>query len=200
MEVFNEYLVVEERKKGLIQFCVMRNDKGDSHYIQMPEETYLAYVSVNVDLDSPYFRFGYTSLTTPTTIYDYELATRKKILKKQQEVIGGYRSDDYKSERIWAKAEDGQMVPISLVYKKSAFKTKGNPLLLYGYGSYGHVVDATFSPARLSLLDRGFVFAIAHIRGGEYLGRKWYEDGKLLQKRNTFTDFIACGKYLIQEG
>ncbi|MCR9085042.1 MAG: prolyl oligopeptidase family serine peptidase, partial [Cyclobacteriaceae bacterium] len=139
-------------------------------------------------------------LVTPASIFDYHMVTREKTLLKQQEVVGGYDSTLYESARIWAQAEDGVMVPISLVYKKSSFQPDGsNPLLLYAYGSYGYSSDAYFSSNRLSLLDRGFVFAIAHVRGGEDLGRKWYEDGKLLKKQNTFTDFIACAKHLINE-
>ncbi|MEJ6545281.1 MAG: prolyl oligopeptidase family serine peptidase, partial [Flavobacteriaceae bacterium] len=150
--------------------------------------------------DSEILRFGYNSMTTPASVYDYNMATRSKELLKQQEVLGGnFKEDNYASQRVWATAKDGVKVPISLVYRKDTPLDGSSPLLQYGYGSYGHTSDPYFSTVRLSLLDRGFVYAIAHIRGGEYLGRPWYDDGKLLSKRNTFTDFIACSEFLISE-
>ncbi|MBT7239631.1 MAG: S9 family peptidase, partial [Flavobacteriaceae bacterium] len=163
-------------------------------------ETYTAYVGTNPDFDSEILRFGYNSMTTPASVYDYNMATRSKELLKQQEVLGGnFKEDNYASQRVWATAKDGVKVPISLVYRKDTPLDGSSPLLQYGYGSYGHTSDPYFSTVRLSLLDRGFVYAIAHIRGGEYLGRPWYDDGKLLSKRNTFTDFIACSEFLISE-
>ncbi|MEJ2229994.1 MAG: prolyl oligopeptidase family serine peptidase [Nitrospirales bacterium] len=151
-------------------------------------------------MDTPYLRFGYTSMTTPMTIYDYHMETREKTLLKQEEVLGDFQISHYQTERLSAPASDGHAVPISLVYRKGFIRNGTHPLLLYGYGSYGASMDASFSSPRLSLLDRGFVYALAHIRGGEELGRQWYEDGKLLQKKNTFTDFIACAEFLIQQG
>jgi oligopeptidase B len=156
---------------------------------------------VNPDFDTDVLRYSYTSLTTPNSVYDYDMNTRKSTLLKQQEVVGGYTVSNYKSERIYAKAKDGTLVPISLVYNSTVTKPGRNtPLLLYGYGSYGASMDPYFSSTRLSLLDRGFIFAIAHIRGGQEMGRQWYEDGKLLKKMNTFTDFNSCAEHLINTG
>jgi oligopeptidase B len=159
----------------------------------------MAYFGDNQDYNSLTLRYGYTSFTTPNSTYDYNLVTRDKKLMKQQEIIGGYDASLYVSERLYATAIDGTKVPISLVYKKGFKKDGKSPLLLYSYGSYGSSSDAGFSSTRLSLLDRGFVFAIAHIRGGQEMGRQWYEDGKMMKKKNTFTDFIDCGKFLITE-
>lgn len=200
LEIFSNYVVVEERKDGLTQFRIKDLDAKEEHILEMGEESYMAYTSTNRDYDAPFFRFGFTSLKTPSSVFDYDMKTRKKTLQKQQKVIGGHSPEDYETKRLHAKALDGTSVPMSIVYKKGITLNGNNPTLLYGYGSYGHVVDPSFSPARLSLLDRGFVFAIAHIRGGEDLGRVWYEDGKLLKKINTFTDFIACGEFLIEQG
>ena len=200
LEIFKNHLVLEERKNGLTLLRIQAWDGSAEHYLEFPEETYTAYTGSNPDFDSQTLRYGYTSLTVPSSVYDYDMDTRKQELKKQAEVVGGYDSTLYASERIWAKADDGTEIPISLVYKKSKRNTDGNPLLLYGYGSYGSTIDPYFSSVRLSLLDRGFIFAIAHIRGGQYLGRSWYEDGKMLHKKNTFTDFINCGELLIQKG
>lgn len=197
VEVFDDYLVLTERKGGLTQFRVMNQKQNEHYIIDMGEETYTVYASTNVDFSTDVFRFGFSSLKTPNTIFDYNLSDQTKEIKKQTKVIGGHNPDNYVTKRLHATANDGTKVPMSLVYKKGTELNGENPTLLYGYGSYGHVVDPYFSPARLSLLDRGFVFAIAHIRGGEDLGRTWYEDGKLLNKRNTFTDFINCGEFLI---
>lgn len=199
VDLFKEYLVLEERSNGLNQIRIKNWTNSAEHYLEFPEKTYTASTGNNPDFDSEILRFGYSSLTTPASVFDYNMASRERELKKQMEVVGGYNSDDYQSERIWAKAKDGVDIPISLVYKKSLKKESGNPLLLYGYGSYGATIDPSFSSTRLSLLDRGFIFAIAHIRGGEYLGRNWYDTGKMLQKKNTFTDFIACGEKLIED-
>ncbi len=199
-ELFSRYLVTQERSNGLTQIQV-KPWESEGFSLQFDDETYTAWISTNPEFDTDTLRFGYNSLVTPSSVYDFDMISGEKILLKQQEVIGGHDPGDYHSERIWAKAEDGASVPISLVYKKSLFsKTNQNPLLLYSYGSYGYSMDAYFSSNRLSLLDRGFVFAIAHIRGGEDLGRHWYEQGKMLNKRNTFTDFIACAEHLISEG
>ncbi len=198
-DLFSKYLVTQERSNGLTEIHIQPWE-GEGHSLAFEDETYTAYVGTNPEFDTNILRFGYNSLVSPSSIYDYHMVTRQKTLLKQQEVVGGHEPSNYHSERIWAKAADGVLVPISLVYQKSAFsKTGKNPVLLYAYGSYGYSMDAYFSSNRLSLLQRGFVFAIAHIRGGEDLGRAWYEDGKLLKKKNTFTDFIACAEHLIQQ-
>ncbi len=198
-DLFSKYLVTQERSNGLTQIRI-QPWAGEGHSLAFEDETYTAYVGTNPEFDTEVLRFGYNSLVSPSSVYDYHMATRHKTLLKQQEVVGGHDPNAYHSERIWAKAADGVLVPISLVYQKSTFfKTGKNPLLLYAYGSYGYSMDAYFSSNRLSLLQRGFVFAIAHIRGGEDLGRAWYEDGKLLKKKNTFTDFIACAEHLVKQ-
>lgn len=199
VEEFKDFLVVTERKNGLIQLRVRSLHDGSEHYIDFGEPAYLAYVGNNPEYNSSTLRFGYTSMTTPSSTFDYNMDTRDKKLMKQQEVVGGYNKDNYVTERIYATAKDGTKVPISLVYKKGLKKDGSAPLLLYGYGSYGSSQDAGFSSARLTLLDRGFVYAIAHIRGGQEMGRQWYEDGKMFKKKNTFTDFIDCGEYLVQQ-
>ena len=197
-DLFSKFLVTQERSMGLTQIRI-KPWEAEGYSLPFDDETYTAYVGMNPEFDTTLLRFGYNSLVSPSSVYDYDMVTRQKTLLKQQEVVGGHDPSDYHSERIWAKAADGVLVPISLVYKKSTFKKDGNqPLLLYAYGSYGYSMDPYFSSNRLSLLQRGFVFAIAHIRGGEDLGRAWYEDGKLLKKKNTFTDFIACAEHLIQ--
>ncbi len=199
-ELFREHLVIEERQQGLIHLRVIPHASGCGHELDFGEPAYLATLGDNFEIDTPYLRFGYTSMTTPMTIYDYHMETREKVLLKQEEVLGDFHISHYQTERLSAPAADGTMIPISLVYRKGFSNNGLHPLLLYGYGSYGASMDATFSSARLSLLDRGFVYALAHIRGGEELGRQWYEGGKLLQKKNTFTDFIACAEFLIQQG
>lgn len=198
--VFSQYLAVTERNEGLIRLRVMRWDATEDYYVDFGEPTYLAYLSTNVDFETSKLRYGYTSLTTPNSIYDFDMASREKNLLKQQEVVGGYDPAGYISERVYATSHDGVKVPVSLVYKKGVVKDGNNPLVLYGYGSYGASMDAYFSSSRLSLLDRGFVYAITHIRGGEEMGRQWYENGKMLHKKNTFHDFIACGEFMIAEG
>ncbi len=199
-DVFKEYLVTEERENGLNRINIKRWDGTAEHSIEFGEDTYSAWVGTNPEYDTQTLRYGYTSLTVPASIIDYQMDSREKKVMKQQEVVGGYDSSLYQSKRIWATADDGVKVPISLVFRKDTRNEEtGNPLLLYGYGSYGATIDPGFSSTRLSLLDRGFVFAIAHIRGGQYLGRQWYENGKMLHKRNTFTDFIACAESLIEQ-
>ncbi|MDH5575410.1 MAG: S9 family peptidase [Nitrospirota bacterium] len=199
-ELFQNYLVVEERMQGLIHLRILPSQGGTEHELDFGEPAYMAALGDNCEADSPYLRFGYTSMTTPMTIYDYHMETREKILLKQEKVLGGFQITHYQTERLLAPALDGNSIPISLVYRKGFVRNGTHPLLLYGYGSYGASMDASFSSPRLSLLDRGFVYALAHIRGGEELGRQWYEDGKLLQKKNTFTDFIACAEFLAQQG
>ncbi|MBW7952154.1 MAG: S9 family peptidase [Chitinophagaceae bacterium] len=195
---FKDFIVVAERKNGLVQLRIRNLKNSEEHYIDFGEPAYSASISYTPEYNSSVVRYNYTSLITPSSVYDYEMNTKKKELKKQQEVFG-YNAKDYVTERLYATAKDGTKVPISLVYKKG-FKKDGNaPLLLYGYGSYGNSIDAGFSSTRLSLLNRGFAFAIAHIRGGQEMGRQWYEDGKMFHKKNTFTDFIDCAEYLVKE-
>lgn len=198
MEIFQDYLVLSERKNGITQLRI-RPWEGKEHYIDFGEDAYLAYTDTNPEFDTEVLRIGYQSMTTPPTTYDYNMKTKGMELLKQQEVLGGFDPEDYVTERLYAKARDGVTVPISIVYHKDFKKDGTQPLLLYGYGSYGASMDPYFSSARLSLLDRGFAFAIAHIRGGEEMGRHWYEDGKLMNKKNTFNDFIDCGEYLVAE-
>ena len=198
-EVFDDFLAAAERKDGLIRVRVRQWKGGEEHYLDFGEPTYLAYISHNPNVDSTVLRYGYTSMTTPSSTYDYDMLERTKTLLKQDEVLGGFDSANYVTERLDATAQDGVKVPISLVYRKGTALDGTSPLMLYGYGSYGNSIDATFRSDRLSLLDRGFVYAIAHVRGGEEMGRSWYEDGKLLKKKNTFTDFIDCADHLIRE-
>jgi oligopeptidase B len=200
IEIFKDFLVIEERENGLNRIRIMPWSGEGEYYLPFESETYTAYTSSNVDFNTDVLRYGYQSMTTPSSIIDFNMKTKTKEILKEQQVLGGkFDKNHYTEERVWATAEDGTKVPISMVYRKGLKKDGSNPLLQYAYGSYGHSMDATFSSTRLTLLDRGFVFAIAHIRGGEDLGRQWYEDGKLLKKKNTFTDFIDCSKFLIDE-
>ncbi len=202
LTLFDDFLVLSERKDGLTRLRVRPWAEGETaHYIGFDDSAYVVYVGQNPNPDTGTLRFVYQSPTTPETTYDYDMASRERTLLKQEAVLGGFSSAAYRAERLWAPARDGERVPVSLVYRKDLFQKDGtNPLLLYGYGSYGHSIDPGFSSTRLSLLDRGFVFAIAHIRGSQTLGRRWYEDGKLLTKKNTFTDFIDAAEYLAAEG
>ncbi|MEE4258214.1 MAG: S9 family peptidase [Bacteroidales bacterium] len=200
IDVFETYFVASERKNGLPEFRIIDQQNENDFYLNFEEDDYFAYTSGNKDYTSRKLRYNYTSLKTPTTVYNYNIETREQELLKQYEVLGDYNPDDYVTERLYATARDGVKVPISIIYKKG-FKKDGNqPLLLYGYGSYGYSMESSFRSSRLSLIDRGFAFAIAHVRGGEEMGRYWYEDGKLLKKKNTFFDFIDCGEFLTQEG
>jgi oligopeptidase B len=199
VEVFKDHMVISERKGGITMLKIRPWDGNNEHYIAFGEESYTAYVSVNPDFDTQLLRVSYTSLTTPSSTYDYDIKAKKLNLLKQQEVLGVFNREDYISERKMVKAQDGTLIPISIVYKKGFKKDGTRPVLLYGYGSYGYSMDPYFSSARLSLLDRGFGFAIAHIRGGQEMGRQWYENGKFLKKKNTFTDFIDCGDFLVKE-
>lgn len=199
IDVFKNFLVVSERKNGLNQLRII-SWNGEEHYLAFDNETYTTYTTTNVDFDTDILRYGYQSLTTPPSIIDYNMVTRQSEVKKEQEVLGGtFDKQNYESKRIWATAKDGVQIPMSIVYKKGVIQNGTNPVLQYGYGSYGHTIEPTFSVSRLSLLDRGFICVISHVRGGEYMGRVWYEDGKLLKKKNTFTDFIACSEFLIAE-
>ncbi len=200
IEIFRNYLVVEERSNGLNHIRIMPWSGAGEYYLPFGSETYNAYTTTNVDFDTDVLRYSYQSLATPSSVIDFNMTTKEKEIKKEQQVLGGkFDKNNYIEERIWATATDGTKVPISMVYRKELKKDGKNPLLLYAYGSYGITMDTYFSSTRLSILDRGFVFAIAHIRGGEDLGRQWYEDGKLLKKKNTFTDFIDCSKHVIKE-
>lgn len=199
IDIFKNYLVVSERSKASTQLRIIDQGTNEEHYLDFGEPAYTLYSSTNLDFDTDLLRYGYTSLTTPNSTYDYNMKTRERKLLKQQEVVGGYTPADYQTERLWATAGDGTQIPVSIVYKKGIKKEGTNPTLLYGYGSYGASMDPTFSSTRLSLLNRGFVYAIAHIRGGQEMGRQWYEDGKMFKKKNTFTDFIDCAEFLIDE-
>ena len=199
VHAFRDYLAIEERDRGLSQIRIHHFPTGQGHTIEFPEPVYSADLGPNAEFDTKVLRFHYTSLVTPACVFDYDMETRERVLKKQQEVLGGYDPAQYQSERVYAKAADGTEVPISIVYKKGFHRDGSAPLLLYGYGSYGISIDPTFSSDRLSLLDRGIGYAIAHIRGGGDLGKPWHEDGRLLVKMNTFTDFIASAEHLIAE-
>jgi oligopeptidase B len=198
--LFDNHLVIDERINGLTNLRIIHLQSKEEHDIEFQDPSYTTWFSVNPEFETDQIRIGYSSLTTPNSTYVYNMNTRKRELLKQQEVLGDFDSNNYESKRFMAEARDGVRVPLSLVYKKGIELNGKNPLLLYGYGSYGHTIDPYFSAARLSLLDRGFIFAIAHIRGSEMLGRQWYEDGKLLKKMNTFTDFIDCAEFLITAG
>ena len=200
IDIFKNYLVISERDNGLNKIRIKRWDDTEDYYLPFDNETYTAYTTTNVEFDTETLRYAYNALTTPASVLEFNMKTKAKTVLKEQEVLGGkFNKDNYTSERIWATAEDGTKIPMSVVYKKGLKKDGNNPLLQYAYGSYGSTVDPYFSTIRLSLLDRGFVYVIAHIRGGEYLGRQWYEDGKLLKKKNTFSDFVACSIHLIKE-
>jgi len=199
MDFFTNYSVVYEREKGLQKMRVTDMRSGTIHYIEFPDPVYTAYANVNKVFNTKIFRFSYQSLVQPASIFDYDLNTKERKLIKQQEVLGGYDPTQYQSKRIFAKAEDGTEVPISLVYKKGVKFDGNTPLHMTGYGAYGSPTQPTFSSSRLSYLDRGVIVALAHVRGGGDMGREWYDDGKLLKKKNTFTDFIACAEHLVKE-
>lgn len=200
IEIFKNYLVVEERSNGLNKIRIMPWDKSGDYYLPFDIETYSAETNTNIDFDTDILRYGYQSLATPYSVIDFNMKTKTKEIKKEYEVLGGkFNKNNYKEERVWATAADGTKIPISVVYRKGMKKDGNNPLLLYAYGSYGYSMEPNFDSTILSLLDRGFVYAIAHIRGGEDMGRQWYEDGKLLKKKNTFTDFIDCSKFMIEQ-
>jgi oligopeptidase B len=199
IEEFKDFLAIAERKNGLTQLAIYNLKSQHQHYLDFGEVAYTVYPGINVEYNSDKLRYGYTSLVTPSSVYEYDMAKQKKILLKQQEILGGYDQTAYITERVFATARDGVQVPISIVYKKGTKLDGSAPLLQYAYGSYGASMDPTFSSNRLSLLDRGFIYALAHIRGGEEMGRQWYEDGKMMHKMNTFYDFVDCGKYLIDQ-
>ncbi len=200
IDIFKDFLVVSERTNGLNKIRIIRWDDKEDYYLPFDNETYTAFTSTNVEFNTEILRYGYNSMVTPTSTIDFNMVIKSKIVLKEQEVLGDkFNKDDYQSERIWATSKDGVKIPMSMVYRKGIKKDGTNPILMYAYGSYGHTIDPYFSSIRLSLLDRGFIYVIAHVRGGEYLGRPWYENGKLLLKKNTFTDFIECSKFLIDE-
>lgn len=199
LEVFQDFLVLHEREAGLRHIRVQAVESGEHHRIEQPEPVYTVSSGENPNFAGRTLRYNYTSLVSPPTVFDYQMESRQREMKKQDEVKG-YNPDDYRSERVWATAGDGAQIPVSLVYPKEMQLDGNNPTLLYGYGSYGISVDPTFSSSRVSLLQRGFVFAIAHIRGGGEMGRAWKENGKFLKKKNTFTDFIAAAEHLIAQG
>lgn len=199
IEIFKNFLVVSERKNGLMNIRIMEWNSNNEHYIQFNDPAYDAYAFGNPEFDTEILRYGYNSMTTPNTVYDYNMRSKEQTLMKQTEVMDpNFSPENYVCERIYVTARDGAKVPVSIVYHKDTKMDGSAPCLLYGYGSYGYSIDPSFSSVRLSLLDRGFVYAIAHIRGSQTMGRQWYEDGKLLKKKNTFYDFIDCGKYLIE--
>ena len=198
--LFDDYLVVEERRGGLIDLGIRPWSAAQTSRVDLGEVAYAAAIGANPDPATTVLRYHYSSMTTPPSVFDYDMATTERTLRKQTRVLGGFDAQNYVTERLDAEARDGTAVPISLVYRRDLRREGGNPLLLYGYGSYGASIDAGFSSDRLSLLDRGFVYAIAHVRGGQELGRAWYEGGKLTRKRNTFTDFIDSAEHLIEAG
>ena len=200
IELFDQYWVVNERENGLSRLRIMRWDDTADYYLPIEEETYSLNVSFNPEFRSNQLRYVLNSLTTPSSVIEFDMASQQKTILKTQEVLGGdFDPSHYVSKRLWADARDGSKIPISLVHHKDSQLSQTTPILQYAYGSYGHTIDPSFSSNRLSLLDRGFAFAIVHIRGGEYLGRDWYENGKLLKKKNTFYDFIDCSKFLIEQ-
>ena len=199
-ELFRDHLVLEERASGLTQIRVIPWSGGDGYYLEFTEPAYRVNLGTNLEFDTAVVRFEYTSMKTPLSIYDHDMVNRQQTLLKQEEVLGGFNAENYVTERLHVSALDGTQIPLSIVYRKGMKRDRQNPLLLYGYGAYGLSIDAAFASPRLSLIDRGFVYAIAHVRGGQELGRQWYEDGKLLKKKNTFTDFIDCAEYLVREG
>ncbi|MEM0518753.1 S9 family peptidase [Aequorivita flava] len=201
IDIFNDFLVVSERSDGLTKIRIKKWEGSEDYYLPFDNETYTAFTTQNPEFNTKILRYGYNSLNTPASVIDFNMETKEKTILKETEVLGGkFNKNNYQTERLWATAADGSKIPMSVIYRKGIKKDGTNPLLIYGYGSYGATIDPYFSTVRLSLLDRGFIFAIAHVRGGEYMGRQWYEDGKLLKKKNTFTDFIDASKYLIEQG
>ena len=200
IDLFSNHLVVHERARGLEQIRITDLSDSDTHYVEFPEPVYTFWFARNPEFETELVRFTYMSLVTPRSVYDYNMDTKERELLKEYEVLGGYDKSAYQSERIFATADDGTEIPISLVFKKGLNMDGTNPLYLSGYGAYGSSSDPYFSSHRISLLNRGFIYAIAHIRGGGEMGRQWYDDGKLLNKKNTFTDFISCAEHLITNG
>ena len=201
LELFNEYWTITERAEGLAKIRIKRWDEQEDYYLPLEGATYTVYTSTNIDFATTKLRYVYNSMTTPSSVIEFDMKDKTQTILKEQEVLGGkFDKSNYVSKRLWATAKDGVEIPISLVYRKDTSLSPDTPILQYAYGSYGSTIDPGFSTTRLSLLDRGFAFAIAHVRGGEYMGRKWYDEGKMLRKKNTFTDFIACSQFLIDQG
>jgi oligopeptidase B len=200
IDVFSDHMVTTEREGGLVHFRVRNIDAGDPRDVSFPEPVYSVFAMQNYEFRTHEFRFAYTSLITPMSVYDYNVQTGERTLLKQQPVLGGYDPANYASERIWATASDGTKVPVSIVYRKALLRNGKRPMLLEGYGSYGYANDVYFSSNNVSLLDRGLVLATAHVRGGGELGKPWHDGGRMMTKMNTFTDFIAVAEYLIAEG
>ena len=199
LEIFKNFLVINERKDGLRQIRIIEQRTQKDEYLNFDEEAYTSWISTNEEFDTNVLRFSFSSLVTPISTFDYNMKTKERTLLKQNEVVGGYDPKKYTSKRMYANARDGKTIPISIVYRKDMKKEEAQNLLLYGYGAYGSTRDPFFSSSRLSLLDRGFIYAIAHVRGGQVYGRQSYDDGKMLNKKNTFYDFIDAGKYLIDQ-
>ena len=201
LELFNDYWVVTERSNGLTKIRIQKWDGSEDYYLPLEGETYTVYTTTNIAFDTTKLRYVFNSMSTPSSVMEFDMASKDNVILKEQEVLGGkFNKENYLEKRIWATAADGVKIPISLVYHKDTKLGPTTPILQYAYGSYGSTIDPGFSTTRLSLLDRGFAYAIAHVRGGEYLGRQWYDNGKMLHKKNTFTDFIACSKFLVEEG
>ena len=200
LEIFKEYMVITERENGLSKIRIRSWDGKKDFYLPIEGETYTLYASTNVDFNTTKLRYVFNSLTSPSSVREYDMSSGEQNILKEQEVLGDFDKNNYTSDRLWATAEDGVKIPISIVHHKDTELNPNTPILLYAYGSYGSTIDPNFSTTRLSLLDRGFAYAIAHIRGGEYMGRNWYDAGKLFNKKNTFSDFISCSKFLIEEG
>jgi oligopeptidase B len=200
IDAFKDFLIVYEREIGLEKIRIQQVSTGVIHYVEFPDPVYTIWAHGNHKYDSHILRFSYSSFVQPTSVFEYDMREHKLQLKKQEEILNAYDPTDYVTERTFANAADGAIIPISLVHKRGVVKDGNNPLMLIAYGAYGDSLDARFSRSRLSLLERGFVFAIAHVRGGQEMGRQWYEQGKLLNKRNTFTDFISASEYLIKTG
>ena len=200
IQVFSEHLVISQRSNALTSLKVIHQKTGNHHEVSFDEPAYVVYPTTNTEFNTTKLRFIYASLTTPNTTFEYDMNERSKTILKETQVMGGHEPSKYTTERLFAEGRDGTQIPISLVYKKGLVKSDQNPLLLYAYGSYGNSTDPWFNSIRLSLLDRGFIYAIAHVRGGQEMGRKWYEEGRMFKKKNTFYDFIDCASYLSNEG
>ena len=201
IDIFKDHLVVSERVDGLNRINIKKWDDSENYFLNFDNETFSSNTTTNLDFNSKKLNYAYNSLNEPYSVIEFDMITKEKTILKQHKVLDkNFSKDNYVTERIWADSQDGNQIPISLIYKKGIKRDGSNPLLIYGYGSYGNTIDPSFSISRLSLLDRGFIYAISHVRGSEYLGRDWYENGKLLNKKNSFNDFVDSTKFLISEG
>tara|TARA_B110000914_G_scaffold143109_1_gene125274 strand:+ start:400 stop:2499 length:2100 start_codon:yes stop_codon:yes gene_type:complete len=201
IDIFKDHLVVSERVDGLNRINIKKWDDSENYFLNFDNETFSSNTTTNLDFNSKKLKYAYNSLNEPYSVIEFDMITKEKTVLKQHKVLDkNFSKDNYVTERIWADSQDGNQIPISLIYKKGIKRDGSNPLLIYGYGSYGNTIDPSFSISRLSLLDRGFIYAISHVRGSEYLGRDWYENGKLLNKKNSFNDFVDSTKFLISEG